>query len=601
MLNLPVKVTPFHDESLVGFLGRLATANGYSHAFLITQCRKLTDEAVRSFYKENKTPLVWVSAVKSLSSSRTSFDPMSMYCPKHCTKCLGEYGYWKYVWGIKLYNFCVEHSVQLIDTCHRCGMRLCFAAFTTFRCSLCHQDIRKNLSSVNASTSDVWFSRLLENRAMSKPALNGSVVCNLPISNLHELFLNVGFIATNPGGKYCRTVFLTSDLSKISHSAGKLAFGWPSSFHEYLDLCRNLGDKWHPKICYRKIYYVVFHKLKNDAYDFLREEFENYLLSSWRGPITATSTTLSLETIQSHRWKPLKAVAASLGVPVSKLKLFLEKGLISSNSIQHECGKISTVVDLREAKACVESFSKTASLKDAARQLGISENRVRSLLSSGYLVGYKSKNNSPSPWVVDWEAFIKKFSPVDVLNDDDRYISIRKVLPFYFNVEKKFLDFIDVLIKGGIQLFRYETDHSFADYRLLLDEFRGWKHRWLIDNHTTSNLGAQEVAIILNVKDYVVYGLIKNGLLAHVREENRCKVAPITLKLFREQFVFNREIAQQFHKSPVMVSSRLIANGFRPVAGPNEQHNVCRHYVWRRTEDLYEFLKLEFANRFVTF
>ncbi|NVZ21482.1 TniQ family protein [Pseudomonas costantinii] len=602
MLNLPVKLTAYHDESLVGFLGRQATANGFSHNFLIKQCRKLTDEEVRCFCKENSSSSVWVTSVKSLSSSRASVDPMSMYCPKHCPKCLAEYGYWKYVWGLKLYNFCVEHTVQLIDTCHRCGMRLCLGAFTTFQCSLCHQDIRKNSSSIGASTSDVWFSRLLENRAMSKPPLNDSVLCQLPLSILHELFLNLGFIMSYPDGMHCRSVFLISDLCKVSRCAGEIAFGWPSSFYEYLDICKYGGnrDRWHSKVCYKKIYYVVFQKLKSQVYDFLRDEFENYLLSSWRGPLTATSTRFSHAVIQSHRWKPLKAVANSLGVAPSKLKLFMEKGLISSNSIQYECGKISTVVDLHEAKKCIENFRKAASLKDAARQFGISESRVRSLLSNDYLVGYNSNNHHSSPWVVDCESFIKKFSPIDALNNNDEYISIRKILPFYLNVEKQFLDFIDVLIKGEIQIFRCEGDLLFADYRLLIDEFRSWKKRWLIDNHTTSNLSAQEVATILNVKDNVVYGLINNGMLAHLREDNRYKVAPTSLKLFREQFVFNREIAQEFFKSPRMVSSRLIANGFRPVAGPHEQHNVCRHYVWRRTADLYKFLRLEFANRFVT-
>jgi hypothetical protein len=601
MFNLPVKVHPFHDESLVGYLGRLATANGFSHTFLIKQCRKLTDEAMQSFYKGSDTPSVWASSVKSLSSTRASFDPLSMYCPKHCPKCLDEQVYWKYVWGLKLYNVCVEHSVQLVDTCHHCGMRLCFGAFTTFRCSLCHRDIRKNNSSTLASTSDVWFSKLLENRALSKPALNDSVLCNLSIWNLHELFLNIGFIASNLKGRNCRHVFLSSDLSKISHSAGEIAFGWPCSFYEYLDICQNSvsGDKWHPKVCYQKIYHIVFRKLKREAYDFLRDEFENYLLSNWRGPLTSRSTTFSRETIQSHRWKPIKTVAYSIGLPPSKLKLFLEKGLISSSSIQHDCGKISTVVDVKEARTFVENFNKSPNLKEAARQLGLSERRVRSLVIAGYLVGYNSRNGNPTPWIVDCESFIKKFSPSDVLKVSDQYLSVRKVLTFYLKTEKQFLDFVGALIKGEIRLFRSDADLSFSDYRLLIDDYRSWKQRWVTDHQATTSLSAQEAASVLGVKDQVVYGLINNGLLAHVVETNRRRILPTTLKRFRERYVFNREIARQFLKSPKLVASRLIENEFRPVAGPHEENSVCRHYLWRRTQDLYEFLKLEFGNRVV--
>ncbi|MCP1513716.1 TniQ family protein [Pseudomonas rhodesiae] len=600
MLSLPVKVTPFHDESLVGFLGRLATANGYSHTFLIKQCRKLTDEAVRSFYKQNNAPLVWVTAVKSLSSSRASFDPMSIYCPKHCPKCLGEHGYWKYAWGLKLYCFCVEHSVLLIDTCHHCGMRLCFGAFTTFRCSLCHQDIRKNNSTTPASTSDVWFSKLLENRAFSKLPLNDSILCNLPIRNLHELFLNIGFVSLNLYGKHCRFIFLASELSKISHSAGQIAFGWPCAFYEYLDRCNNIGDadKWHPKVCYEKIYHITFRKLKDNVYDFLRDEFENYLLSNWRGPLTATSTLFSRETIQSHRWKPIKTVAYSVGLPPSKLKLFVEKGLVSSNSIQHDCGKISTVVDLQEAKAFVEKLNNSASLKEAARRLGISERRARSLIIGGYLVGYNSKNSNPTPWIVDSESFIQKFSTSDAVHGTDEYLSLRKLFTYYLKDENQFLDFVGALTKCEVELYRCDTGLSFADYKLLSDDFYCWKQRWLTAHQTTTNLSAQDAASVLNVKDQVVYGLINNGLLPHVVENNQRKIAPSTLKDFQQQYVFNREIAHQFLKSPQRISSRLIENGFQPVAGPHEENSVCRHYLWRRDEELYEFLKTEFRNRF---
>lgn len=599
MLNLPVKVHPHHDESLVGFLGRLATANGFSHSFLIKKCRELTDEEVKSFHRKNDVPFVWVSSIKALSKTRGSLDPLSAYCPKHCPKCLREGRYWKYVWGLKLYNFCVEHSMQLVDTCHHCGMRLCFAAFTTFRCSLCHRDIRKNQTCSLVSTSDVWFSNLLENRALSRPPLNDSILCKLSILNLHELFLNLGFIVSNLKGKRCNDVFMSSELSKISHSAGKIAFGWPGSFYDYLNLCQSSvsDDKWHPKTCYSKIYRISFQKLKSEAYDFLREEFEHYLLSNWRGPLDPRATTFSLETIQSHRWKPIKAVANSLGLAPSKIKVLLEKGLVSSSTLRHDCGKISTVVNIEEAKTFVENAARSRSLKDASKQLGINERRIKSLVNGDLLVGYRSNTKSPAPWILDCDKFLNKFSLTAMTTDGHECLTIRKILTFHLRDETQFLDFIKSLIRGTMVLYGGTEDTSFADYKLIASDYFSWKCQWLKKHQTTKSLSAREVASVLGVKDNVVYAMINNGLLAHVVVGKQRMVKPSSLKQFREKYVFNREIAGQFRISPKLVVSFLSENKFKPAAGPHLSNHPCRHYIWRRTDKLYDLLNSKFLYR----
>ena len=601
MLNLPVKVLPHHDESLIGFIGRLAIVNGFSHTFLIKKCRDLTDEEVESFCKKSDVPFVWISSVKALSKTRGSLDPLSTYCPKHCPKCLNEGGYWKYVWGLKLYNFCVEHSMQLVDTCHHCGMRLCFAAFTTFRCSLCYRDIRQNRTCLPASTSDVWFSKLLENRALSRPPLNDSALCNLSIGNFHELFINIGFIVSNLAGRNCRNIFLSSDLSKISRSAGKIAFGWPGSFYEYLDFCQNStgGDKWHPKICYQKIYRVTYHKLKSEGYDFLREEFEHYLLSNWRGPLNPRATTLSPETIQSHRWKPIKAVANSLDLAPSKLKLLLENGLISSSTLRHDCGKISTVVDIQEAKAFVESAARSRSLKDASKQLGINERRVRSLVNGDLLVGYRSSTKALTPWAIDCDNFLSKFLLSDMIDDGGEYLTIRKVLTFYLREDTQFLDFIKALVKGEMVLYAGEQDTSFSDYKLVADDYFFWKSQWLKQHPTTTSLTVREVASVLAVNAEIVYAMINNGLIEHGVIGSQRMIKPSELKRFREKYVLNREVADQFRISPKVVVSCLSENNFKPAAGPHVLNYPCRHYIWRRTDKLYDVLNSIFPYRSV--
>ncbi|MNF93756.1 Helix-turn-helix domain protein [compost metagenome] len=185
--------------------------------------------------------------------------------------------------------------------------------------------------------------------------------------------------------------------------------------------------------------------------------------------------------------------------------------------------------------------------------------------------------------------------------DGDEYLTIRKILTFHLREETQFLDFIKALVREEIVLYAGEEDSSFADYKLIANSYFFWKSQWLKKHQTTKSLSAREVASVLGVKDQVVYGMINNGLLAHVVVGNQRMVKPSSLKRFREKYVFNREVADQFRISPKMVVSCLSEDKFKPAAGPHILNHPCRHYIWRRTDELYDFLNSKFPYRNVRF
>lgn len=183
------------------------------------------------------------------------------------------------------------------------------------------------------------------------------------------------------------------------------------------------------------------------------------------------------------------------------------------------------------------------------------------------------------------------------MNDGDEYLTIRNILTFHLREETQFLDFIKALIKGEMVLYAGAQGTSFADYKIIAGDYLFWKSQWLKKYPTTTSLSVREVASELAVNDEIVYAMINNGLLAHGVIGNRRMIKPSSLKRFREKYVFNREVADQFRISPKMVVSCLSENKFKPAAGPHVLNHPCRHYIWRRTDKLYDFLNSIFPYR----
>lgn len=148
-------------------------------------------------------------------------------------------------------------------------------------------------------------------------------------------------------------------------------------------------------------------------------------------------------------------------------------------------------------------------------------------------------------------------------------------------------------------LYAGAQDTSFSDYKLIANDYFFWKSQWLKIHPTTTFLSVREVASILAVNTEIVYAMINNGLLPHNIIGNQRMIKPSALKRFREEYVFNREVSDQFRISPKMVVSCLSENKFKPAAGPHVLNHPCRHYIWRRTDKLYDFLNSIFPYRSV--
>ena len=134
--ELPIRRTPFPDESGLGFCLRVSVDNG-ANLHSLRRIIGLSDSVFISQMDAGKlsqltqTSLDWLRAAlppKPSSKIRTCYGHKWFSPPYHfrsspqlCPLCVNRSGYARDIWDVALSTICVEHNCLLIDHCTDCG------------------------------------------------------------------------------------------------------------------------------------------------------------------------------------------------------------------------------------------------------------------------------------------------------------------------------------------------------------------------------------------------------------------------------------------------------------------------------------------------
>lgn len=141
--RLPLRLHPLHGEALLGFLLRLAAANGISCPMLLTQiaqaqfcCPQSAATTATELEKlstvtgvttEELYPLVyWARPSNTFAFNETLLPKQLLRLNPRCVcpRCLAENAVHKRAWDLTMTVACVSHRCLLLDRCQRCGSRL---------------------------------------------------------------------------------------------------------------------------------------------------------------------------------------------------------------------------------------------------------------------------------------------------------------------------------------------------------------------------------------------------------------------------------------------------------------------------------------------
>jgi hypothetical protein len=393
-------VTPqrFPDESVVGYRCRVAAKNGYQHWPSFVKAFLRFDKNQTAHYLKTETQ----SLLGVELALHTPIDDIFRlyFIRRVCPLCLQQAIYMREAWHLSLVTHCLHHGVELIDRCPDCGKALdnhwgsiahCRCGFDLRLVEPCERDPILGMEWLIAQRAGA-----VATRAISLP----EPVQQLSPKGLERFTLLMGSYAQFGYADKPRKVAIRSDLRsamRVTNAADQIANTWPAGFYRLLDQ-RSDDNKRHIQSHFGHLYRAAYHDLCDKEFAFLRQAMDDYVASNWTGLITCKNTWQSPRLRNKPPYLSSTLLSKQTRINRQQYALWIDQGKLKGCIRETANGRqrVSIAADQEEL---IDQLSRQRTLKQISRQLGLPENRVRELIATGLLTGYRS--NAGGPWHVD--------------------------------------------------------------------------------------------------------------------------------------------------------------------------------------------------------
>lgn len=599
MFDLLINPAPKGDESLAGYLHRLGHSNGLVNAEVIELFKNSNDGEVYEWLSSEQRPVSWQVTVDELRKPSVSNQkPWSFSNPKYCPICLLSDSYWRELWDLTLYTTCTSHGVPLLYACPFCDEKNNLSLLKAESCSRCGHSILtiKNSTEI-VDQARHWLSRQLEKLFRQVEANEIKDFDALSYEQFHQLAFRIGVRALSLDKYITLKVPLQESLSIVSElasAAGKVFMGWPDAFYQLLtDLkqVRQSKISWQLASAFGPIYNDVYIFFNEKYFDFVRNEFERYVVLNWDGPLAKRNRRLSECTLLEHRWLPIKKAGRMTGLPESFLRRVHLSGELETREFQYACGKITAVVDIEEARKLSADVLEPLNLRECSRLLWLSKKRIEQLIAAGLL---KTSGDAPKRgerWLIRYDSILDLVPAGFLQVSGDDFITISQVAKHYLPTADGFPQLMKAIKSGDVSVF-CGADSEVVNIGKWLVSSQEIKAKAIIF-HTTpepNGFSIGEAAKILGVKEEVAYALVRGGQLGS--ETVQCSrrsaqlVSNKSIEHFQRNYILAPEIGRVLKMSTISVRHYLRKWGFSPIVGPSLLRVQCRQNVWRRTRKL---------------
>ncbi|PLR82557.1 TniQ family protein [Bacillus sp. V33-4] len=254
--------TPYENESLVSFIGRVSIENKFDTAAWIFRELDLTDIRVTHFnpnnislrklneltgiketelwkltlcnelnYAENNTMLNKILFSNGLVSLKVKICPLCLKEKKFCSK----------IWDIKIYTTCAIHSVELITSCPSCNKGIYHLRGNLYKCScgLDYRDININNinNELNLQRSIMIHSKFDNNISISKNNKVKYLFSDLDISSImliYHIFYRIYFIYIIKKRRFQVPFIMNENNNNAINWIDKIFSYWPNNFLNFL-------------------------------------------------------------------------------------------------------------------------------------------------------------------------------------------------------------------------------------------------------------------------------------------------------------------------------------------------------------------------------
>ena len=588
---LPIRPRPEPGESTLGFLMRVAGANGFASvrqlqtrvlnapggafALLRAQLELREDEGDRLF---GVLPRSWNMDAVPLGLATADFNTCTR---RWCPRCLGAKPVIQGRWGLKLVCACHEHQCWLVDRCQRCDAPQSWAGSQLLRCAC------------GAVLADAEPERCSAPELALSAAMGGELLSGLDtrlfamsVAGRHRLVRYLGRFAVEPRlstpGQQGGLHHLAQARVWIAGATALLA-EWPVGFNTLLDQLRSQADI-SPSIprTFGPIYRVLYSDLNAPEFAFLREQFECYLQAHWWGLVCRRNRRLPAAVVTSHPRVSLRQAAEATSVATAVVRHLVQADLLPVEAMTFPSGRHIRTMHAQQLASIADLVRGALNLKQASQWLGLPERRLRELVAAKLLLPLVDRVHGKA--VAAWlfaKPELDRFLIGSRSADGAALVPLAEVVRYWRLSGGQFPDLVEAVRGGELEAFsEMGGPVPIGKARVRRTHVADWLRRQR--SQQDESMTVDQASRKLGLKQQVVYELVRAGFLHAESDAARgWRVLPRSVGQFQAEFVSLAELARAAKSSPRSVLQRLPIG---PACGPGM--GTCRQYFFRRAERL---------------
>lgn len=628
---------PHPDESISGYLIRLAESNGYDFSDVWS---------LFGFDKEssqNKQPLAYIYGCGDylVLSRRTGFSeerlkslayqPIQINAQQFvgtyelfgnklgsrmlrykvstlCAGCLTESAYQRKIWDLLSLTACPIHKCLLIDRCPQCDKpihyrrdRMCFCSCGwDFRATETTPVLEKELRLVRRIYQLCGFAPSIGINETSAKMPNA--LAHLDLSGLlQSLFLVCAQVLNGDiWGKFLSHLTV-SERHRILNESLNVYDDFPINFFKFLTSLKVVFNHRiealnSPKASKRQtvVYHGITRTLTNllagSQFEFLRCAFGEFLsrekIASYQIHLDYTKTTAE-EFFATH----LSIQEAARFLKNTKLA---NKAMIAIGALRAYEGAMSNklpvcYINLRDLERVKKRFTEVISAIDAARLIGARAHQMEHLINAGIINAIEDIKITPvfcraveKQQVLDlYDYFYQAMCKNTVRGRTGKKISSKTTITILGNHQINFSEMTKMILSGEIAPVGCDEKkglNGFVYDQLQIQEIVEEKRKEI----SKDTFSFDEAAKMLGIKIEVFRKLVEKQYIAFIdmRTIIRKRVFLEAITQFRHKFAFASEIAHKFSTSREYVNRKLADKSIYPVDTDLHRYN----YLYRREE-----------------
>ncbi len=614
---LPLRIAPIIDESLAGYIVRLAERNAFERVGWLLDLAGIPTGRSMFFEPDLKRlsglARVPVTALECMRIGEgTGGDCLFRGRPirrihvrtrdrRLCPGCLVESPHVRRCWDLSVVQVCPRHLLRLIERCEACGKAISWLNPSICHCR-CGFDLRCGATE-SVLADHVGATRLLVDMLDVEPRSEiAAPLANLTFSGTVDLLtvLGGGEAQLAGGKRVAAGCKVNPDFYKILQDGLDRTGEWPARFHGLLASLRSHAPSRRGSYglikSFGRLHAALILIEDTNAKRVVGEAFRDFVRKN--GDIGLTrrrSLLLSLEDRQQASHLTIKEASLQLGLSVVKVRRLIAAGLLQQVSEPRGKGRPQLVLG-EAVRRLAASPRWLLNRGEAMAELAVDRPVFDKLVERGFIYPIDRGSGTSMPWLIDRSEVTGLVAALErtCVEPGRRKgtLPLRKASPFLFNARKGLVDLIGAVRAGRFAIAGVDERQTglerllvdVGDVIRLADECRAAK----------PSLSAYQFASRANLHHDSVALLIKDGLIEGLKRENgpraHYRITEQGLQAFNSGFVSGPALARELHLNWRSLRCFLSSAGIQPIASPALGNS--RTLVFARCQRLSEVIEL---------